>query len=128
MLPAECQAEKHSHVTDTPIHVFGHESKSKRLSWRVSIRANERPKIPQKDKSATLMECEADKTATADEATCGVSAQQITAMLEHNNHRHAKHSKRIPKKPMVRWILKQTLHNIKTRSYPLRTTAENDPT
>jgi len=47
-------------------------------------------------------------------------------MLEHNIHGHTKYSK-IPKKLMVQRAFKQTLHNIKTRPYPLRTTAENDP-
>jgi len=49
-------------------------------------------------------------------------------MLEYNIHEYAKHSKGISKKSMVQRALKQTLHNIKTKSYSLRTIAENDPT
>jgi len=48
-------------------------------------------------------------------------------MLEHNIHEHVKHSKRF-KKPMIQGALKQTLDNVKTRSYPLRIIAEKDST
>jgi len=74
MLPVVCQVEEHSHVTGTPTHECGHESQGERLSRRVSIRADARSKIPQKDKNATLMEFEVDKIATADEATRGANA------------------------------------------------------
>jgi len=66
------------------------------------------------------------KIASADEVIRGASTQQIIVMLEHNNHGHAKYSKVIPKKPMVQRTFKQILNNIKTKSYLLRTTAENN--
>jgi len=60
----------------------------------------------QKDKNATLMECEAEMTASADEATRGASAQQIIVMLEQNNHRYANYSKGALRKSMVQKIIK----------------------
>jgi len=126
MLPAECKAEEHSHTTGTPAHECGYELENERLPRRVSIREETRSRTLEKNKSVIFMECETDKIASADEATRGVSVQQIIFMLEHNIHKHAKHSKRIPKKPMVQRALKQTLDKIK--SYSLRTTTENNPT
>jgi len=72
--------------------------------------------------------CETDKIVSGNEATRGARAQQIIVMLEHNNHRHAKYSKGVPKKLIVQRTLKQTFDNIKTRSYTLPTTAESDLT
>jgi len=51
----------------------GMNGESERLSRRISIRADARPKAPRKN--ATLMECEADKIASADKAIRGTSAQ-----------------------------------------------------
>jgi len=50
------------------------------------------------------MECEADKIASADEATRRDNTQQILVMLEHNNHGYAKYTKEVPKKRMVQRI------------------------
>jgi len=127
MLLAKCQAEEHSHAINILAHECG-QSKGEKISRSVLIRADVRPKTPQKDKSATFMECEADMIASADEATRGTRVEQIIVMLEQNNHGHAKYSKRVPRKPMVQRTLKQTFDNIKTRSHPLRITAESDPT
>jgi len=60
------------------------------------------------------IECETDKTASEDKATRRASVQQTIDMLEHNIHEHVKHSKRLPKKPLVQGPLKQTPENIKT--------------
>jgi len=49
-------------------------------------------------------------------------------MLENNISEHVKHSNELFKKPMIQGTLKQTLVNIKTRPYPMRTTAEKDST
>jgi len=43
-LPAEDQAEEHSHATGTPTHEFGHELEGESLSRRVSIK--EKARIP----------------------------------------------------------------------------------
>jgi len=56
----------------------------KALAKSIDRRADARLKTSQKDKSATLMECEADKTASADKAIRGASVQQIIDMLEHD--------------------------------------------
>jgi len=74
MLTTECQDEEHSHATDTPtFREDEYKSEGEGFSHRVSITADARSKTPQKDKSATLMECEADKIALADAATHGDS-------------------------------------------------------
>jgi len=128
MFPAECQAEVHSHVTDTPARECGYESETEKLSRRVSIKADTSSKTSQKDKTVTLMEWETDMNVSMDEATRETSAQQITDMLKQNNHGHVKHSRGIARKPMVQKPLKQTFDNIKTRSHPLHTTTESDLT
>jgi len=79
MYPAECQVEEHSHTIGIPAYECGHESESEKLSWKISIRADANPETSQKDKSATLMECEANMTALANEA---MRSQRITIMLE----------------------------------------------
>jgi len=114
MLPAECHAEEHSHAIGTPTHECRHELEGEKLSRKVSIRAEAKSEIPQKDKSAMSIECETDKTASEDEATRRASIQQTIDILEHNIHEHVKHSKDLLKKPMAQEILKQTLENIKT--------------
>jgi len=68
MFPTECHAEEHSHATGIPAHECRHELKGEKLSRKVSIRAEARPEIPQKDKSVISMEYETDKTASEDKA------------------------------------------------------------
>jgi len=105
MLPVECHAVEHSHATGI-LAECEHELEGEKSSRKVSIRAETRPKIPQKDKSVMSIECETDKTASEDEATRSTSIQQTIDMLEHNIHEHVK----------------------QTRSYPLRTIAVKDST
>jgi len=128
MLSAEYHIEEHNHAIGTPAHECGHELEGEKLSRKVSIRAEAKPEIPQKDKSVMSMECEIDNTASENENTRSASLQQAIDMLENNIHEHVKHSKDLLKKPLLQEVFKQTPENITIRSDPLRTTAMKDST
>jgi len=74
------------------------------------------------------MECKTDKTTSEGEDIRSASVQQTIDMLEHNIHKHVKHSKGLLKKSLVQGALKQTPENIKTRSHPLCIIAVKDAT
>jgi len=101
MLPAECHAVEYSHATGTPTHECGQELEGEKLSPKVSIRAEAKPEISQKDKSVMPMERETNNTASEDEATRSASVQRIIDMLEHNIHEHVKRSEGLIKKLLV---------------------------
>jgi len=105
MFPAECQGGRNIVMLLASRLTSVDKMEGGRLSRKVSIKTDERSKTPQKYKSAMLIECEADMTASADEITCGASTQQIIIILEHNNHGYAL-LPTVRGKPMVQRILK----------------------